>query len=323
MEKTLLERLAIAAGMIELGEKIAWGSDSALMREAAAEIERLNAELESIGAGGVSALVPVRNATTAGELTDEQIDAITSEHWGGQLGASLMTHRACIRAGIAADRALRANPPGDAAMPVVAFKWLGNEDVPLVRQADAQAALDVFRENILSKMAIIKSQREEVNQLRADRAQRQAGQEPVLYQYRWLNPDNNPNIGKNETAWLPVEPRNVHTDTVENRVRELWAYRYGGKPVYEVRPLYTARPAAQVPEGSEHAVLVSAIERRLICEQRLKPAQVSLTPEQIEDMRGEANRGFNIEREDYFKAVRDTEAAHGITPPATKGATHE
>lgn len=35
-----------------------------------------------------------------------------------------------------------------------------------------------------------------------------------------------------------------------------------------------APPAAQVPEGSEHAVLVSAIERRLICEQRLKPAQV-------------------------------------------------
>ena len=68
MEKTLLERLAIAAGMIELGEKIAWGSDSALMREAAAEIERLNAELESIGAGGVSALMPARPDSTARKI---------------------------------------------------------------------------------------------------------------------------------------------------------------------------------------------------------------------------------------------------------------
>ena len=45
-----------------------------------------------------------------------------------------------------------------------------------------------------------------------------------------------------------------------------------------------------------------------------QPAQVPLTEEQIEDMRGEANRGFNIEREDYTKAVRDTEQAHGIHP---------
>lgn len=37
-----------------------------------------------------------------------------------------------------------------------------------------------------------------------------------------------------------------------------------------------------------------------------------LTDDQIEDMRADANRGYNIEREDYFKAVRDAEAAHGI-----------
>lgn len=28
------------------------------------------------------------------------------------------------------------------------------------------------------------------------------------------------------------------------------------------------------------------------------------------------NRGFNIEREDYFKAFRDAERAHGITATA-------
>ena len=34
--------------------------------------------------------------------------------------------------------------------------------------------------------------------------------------------------------------------------------------------------------------------------------------ERIEDLLGEANRGFCIEREDYFKAFRDAERAHGI-----------
>lgn len=35
----LVKRLRIKAGMIEMGERIAWGSDSALMREAADELE--------------------------------------------------------------------------------------------------------------------------------------------------------------------------------------------------------------------------------------------------------------------------------------------
>jgi len=41
-------------------------------------------------------------------------------------------------------------------------------------------------------------------------------------------------------------------------------------------------------------------------------AREPLTDEQIEDLRGDANRGYNIEREDYFKAFRDAERAHGI-----------
>ena len=43
---------------------------------------------------------------------------------------------------------------------------------------------------------------------------------------------------------------------------------------------------------------------------------VPLTDEQIDEMHGEANRGYYIEREHYWKAVRDTEAAHGITKGA-------
>lgn len=37
-----------------------------------------------------------------------------------------------------------------------------------------------------------------------------------------------------------------------------------------------------------------------------------LTDELIEDLRSDANRGFNIDKDDYFKAFRDAEAAHDI-----------
>ncbi|MFC4923644.1 hypothetical protein [Delftia deserti] len=38
-----------------------------------------------------------------------------------------------------------------------------------------------------------------------------------------------------------------------------------------------------------------------------------LSDEQIDDLHGEANRGFDIGREEYFKAFRDAERSHGIT----------
>ena len=41
----LVKRLKIMARDIEMWEKLAWGSDSALMREAAARIEELEAKL--------------------------------------------------------------------------------------------------------------------------------------------------------------------------------------------------------------------------------------------------------------------------------------
>jgi hypothetical protein len=43
-----------------------------------------------------------------------------------------------------------------------------------------------------------------------------------------------------------------------------------------------------------------------------QPKREPLTDEQVDDLHGEANRGFCIEREDYFKAFRDAETAHGI-----------
>ena len=48
--KSLAERLKTKAMMIAMGEKIAFGSDSELMLEAAKEIERLEAELAAIRA---------------------------------------------------------------------------------------------------------------------------------------------------------------------------------------------------------------------------------------------------------------------------------
>lgn len=39
----LVKRLRIKAGVMSMGEKIAWGSDTALMEEAADELERLTA----------------------------------------------------------------------------------------------------------------------------------------------------------------------------------------------------------------------------------------------------------------------------------------
>ena len=45
MTDDLVKRLTIKAGVMEMGEKIAWGSDTSLMREAADRIEELEAKL--------------------------------------------------------------------------------------------------------------------------------------------------------------------------------------------------------------------------------------------------------------------------------------
>ena len=44
----LVKRLDIKAGVMEMGEKIAWGSDTALMREAARKIEAMQAREEQL-----------------------------------------------------------------------------------------------------------------------------------------------------------------------------------------------------------------------------------------------------------------------------------
>lgn len=53
MTDTLVERLRAKSAMIHMGERIAFGSDTALMDEAAAEIERLRAA-SALGASALS-----------------------------------------------------------------------------------------------------------------------------------------------------------------------------------------------------------------------------------------------------------------------------
>ena len=47
----LVERLRITSQMINLGERISWGQDTALMDEAAAEITRLRAAMDDVVCG--------------------------------------------------------------------------------------------------------------------------------------------------------------------------------------------------------------------------------------------------------------------------------
>jgi chromosome segregation ATPase len=47
MSDDLVKRLTIKAGVMEMGEKIAWGSDTSLMREAADRIEAMTEQLEA------------------------------------------------------------------------------------------------------------------------------------------------------------------------------------------------------------------------------------------------------------------------------------
>jgi selenocysteine lyase/cysteine desulfurase len=59
MTDDLVKRLTIKAGVMEMGEKIAWGSDTSLMREAADRIKELERKL----ARGVEALKRIELST--------------------------------------------------------------------------------------------------------------------------------------------------------------------------------------------------------------------------------------------------------------------
>jgi hypothetical protein len=79
--------------------------------------------------------------------------------------------------------------------------------------------------------------------------------EPVAYWFRHINTEGEPT-----DDWKPVKANDFYMQTVEDSVRELLAYRYEGKPCYEVMPLYAA-PAAPAPAWREVA---KELERKLL-----------------------------------------------------------
>ncbi len=73
----------------------------------------------------------------------------------------------------------------------------------------------------------------------------------------------------------------------------------------------SARPTSRNPAWLHtHNDLTYVLS--LLDTERERCARAPLTEGQIDEMLGEANRGFCIERDDYIKVVRDAERAHGI-----------
>ena len=65
--------------------------------------------------------------------------------------------------------------------------------------------------------------------------------DPVRWEFRWLNPGGRAEGDGPFGDWGLLEPRSAG-QTMQQLIGEMLGYRYEGKPVYEVRPLY-AGPA--------------------------------------------------------------------------------
>jgi len=65
-------------------------------------------------------------------------------------------------------------------------------------------------------------------------------QEPVAWQYRWTNPGNRALQPDEMLEWKSIEHPNWQT--LQQEIADLEAYRYDGKPCYEVRKLFAHPP---------------------------------------------------------------------------------
>ena len=65
------------------------------------------------------------------------------------------------------------------------------------------------------------------------------------WEFRWLNPANQQNVAPSELAWKTVNSKGMRSE--KEVLEDLKTYRYQGKPVYELRPLFATR-ALQKPE---------------------------------------------------------------------------
>ena len=65
------------------------------------------------------------------------------------------------------------------------------------------------------------------------------------WEFRWLNPANNLHVAPSDLGWKTVNSKDMRSE--KEVLEDLQAYRYQGKPVYEVRPLLATR-ALEKPE---------------------------------------------------------------------------
>jgi hypothetical protein len=82
MTDDLVKRLTIKAGVMEMGEKIAWGSDTSLMREAAKRIEELLAENKLLSEGVT--IAHLRGAMDAHANRADDLWAEFKDRWEGE-----------------------------------------------------------------------------------------------------------------------------------------------------------------------------------------------------------------------------------------------
>lgn len=82
-------------------------------------------------------------------------------------------------------------------------------------------------------------------------------QEPVMWQYRWLNPSNEKHP-ESMMKWEPCEPKYAG-QTLEKRIEELLSYESDGKPQYEVRALY-ASPSLTPPSLQKQLGVITDTE---------------------------------------------------------------
>lgn len=88
-----------------------------------------------------------------------------------------------------------------------------------------------------------------LEQFAAPQQVQQGAAEHAGWQYRWTNPGNDPRVNPSDIEWRQV--KTSHCDTVEEEAKFLASYTYNGKPIYEVRAVYTASQTEQQREVNE------------------------------------------------------------------------
>lgn len=146
---------------------------------------------------------------------------------------------------------LAASPPAVQPTPGAQLSWGGHivhgdeKSIEAVKQAvhDASTVPDWKRRVIdLESAAPSVQPTPDSGHLVAGASSEGTTGEPVAWQYRWLNPANDPSRRPEDLAWKEVSPRDC--EPMSYRIAELQSYTYEGTPCYEVRPLFAARDSA-------------------------------------------------------------------------------